>query len=88
MEAAAIGSGSVPRIQFSRAAACAPKVLEQLDQCCQRFGARIVVRFFGFYHEEFDVEILRRLPSVRALYIEVRQARNLEFLGRLELAFI
>jgi hypothetical protein len=57
----------VPRIQFSRAAACTPQVLEQLDQCCQRSGARILVRFFGFCHEEFDVEILRRVPSVRAL---------------------
>lgn len=84
IEAAAAGSGSPPRVQFSRSAACTPKVLEQLDQCCRRFGSRIVVCFSGFYKEEFDAEILRGLPSVCALYIDVSQARNLQSLGRLE----
>lgn len=84
IEAEALGTGSPPRIQFSRPAACTPPVLESLDQCCRRFGARVVVRFFNFHNEEFDAEILRRLPSVRALYIDVKQARNLEFFGLLE----
>ena len=84
VEAVAEGSGSAPRIQFKRSASCTPKVLAELEQCCQRLGARIVVRFFGFYPEEFDAEILRGLPSVRALYIDVQQARNIELLGRLE----
>jgi protein phosphatase 1 regulatory subunit 7 len=84
VEAEARGPGSPPRIQFSGPAACTPLVLEQLNDCCERFGARLVVRFFGFAKEEFDAEILRSLPSVRVLYIDVHQAKNLEFLGRLE----
>ncbi|HEU5458600.1 MAG TPA: hypothetical protein VFU68_08270, partial [Terracidiphilus sp.] len=84
VEAEALGAGSSPRIQFSQSQACTPPVLEQLNQCCRRFGARVVVRFFGFYKEEFDAEILRGLPSVRALYIDLHQAKNLEYLGHLE----
>lgn len=84
VEAEALGTGSAPRVQFSRSTACTPSVLEQLDHCCRRFGARVVVRFFRFSKEEFDAEILRQLPSVRALYIDVSQARNLESIGNLE----
>lgn len=84
IEAEALKDGSPPRIQFSRLAACTPVVLKSLDECCRRLGARVVVRFFNFHKEEFDAEILCRLPSVRALYVDVAQARNLEFLGLLE----
>jgi len=62
MEIAADESGSPPRIQFLGSAACTPTVLEQLNHRCQRFGARIVVRFFGFYREEFDADILSSYP--------------------------
>jgi protein phosphatase 1 regulatory subunit 7 len=83
-EAEAQAAGPPLRVQFSRSATCTQDIFARLDQCCHRFGTRIEVRFFGFYNEEFDVEILRSLPSVRVLYIDVRRARRLEFLGHLD----
>lgn len=84
VEAEALGSGSAPRIQFANPKAYTPAILEQLNQCCERFGARIVVRFFGHYKTEFDVEVLRQLPAVRSLWLDLHQVKNLEFIGKLE----
>lgn len=82
--AAEVEAGRLPRVQFSNPQACDPAVLAQLNACCERFGARLFVRFFGFYKAEFDAEILRHLPAVRALIIDLPIAKNLEYLGRLE----
>ena len=85
VEAEALGGGSAPRIQFSRPDSYPPAILEQLNHCCERFGARVVVRFYGHYKSEFDVEILRRLPAVRSLWLDLHQdVKNLEFVGTLE----
>ena len=81
---AEVEAGRLPRVQFSNPKACDPAVLAHLNACCERFGARLFVRFFGFYKAEFDVEILRHLPAVRALIIDLPSAKNLEYLGRLE----
>ena len=85
VEAEALGSGSAPRIQFSRPDSYPPAILEQLNHCCERFGARVVVRFYGHYKSEFEVEVLRRLPAVRSLWLHLHQdVKNLEFVGTLE----
>lgn len=82
--AAEVEAGRLPRVQFSNPEACDPAVLAQLNACCERFGAKLFVRFFGFYKAEFDAETLRYLPNVRALIIDLANARNIEYLGRLE----
>ena len=82
--AAEIEAGRLPRVQFSNPEACDPAILAHLNACCERFGAKLFVRFFGFHKAEFDAEILRHLPAVRALIIDLHSARNIEFVGRLE----
>jgi hypothetical protein len=82
--AAEVEAGRLPRVQFSNPQACDPAVLAHLNACCERFGAKLFVRFFGFYKAEFDAEVLRHLPAVRALIIDLHNAKNVEFLGRLE----
>ncbi len=79
-----IEGGRLPRIQFSNPKACNRSILAQLNACCERFGARLFVRFYGFYKADFDAEVLRELPAVRALIIDLPSARNVEFIGRLE----
>lgn len=79
-----IEGGRLPRIQFSNPKACGPSILAHLNACCDRFGARLFVRFFGFYKADFDAEILRDLPAVRALIIDLSSAKNIEFIGQLE----
>src|SRR5579863_2940164 len=84
VEAEALGSGSPPRIQFMRPDSYPPPILEALNHCCEQFGARLVVRFFGHYKTEFDVEVLRQLPAVRNLWLDLHLVKNLEFVGQLE----
>jgi len=76
--------GSAPRIQFSGRRQCAPEVLAQLNGCCARFGAGLVVRFFGFYNDSFDAAILAHIPEVRSLIIDVHAATDIEIIGQLE----
>lgn len=74
----------MPRIQFSSPKACDPSILAHLNACCERFGPRLFVRFFDYYKADFDAEILRHLPAVRALIIDLSSAKNIEFIGQLE----
>jgi hypothetical protein len=82
--AAEIDAGKSPRIQFSNPSAYSSSILAHLNACCERFGAKLIVRFFGFYKVEFDVEILRYLPAVRFLIIDLSIAKNIEYIGQLE----
>jgi len=82
--AAEIEAGRLPRVQFSSPEACDPSILAHLNACCERFGPKLFVRFFGYYKAEFDTEILRYLPAVRALIIHLHSARNIEFVGQLQ----
>jgi hypothetical protein len=81
--AAEIALGRSPRIQFSNPNACNPSILAQVNACCERFGEKLFVRFFTHYKVDFDASILRYLPAVRALVIDVTSAKNLDFIGQL-----
>lgn len=79
-----IEAGRLPRVQFSSPEACDPSILAHLNACCERFGPKLFVRFFGYYKAEFDAEVLRYLPAVRALIIHLHSAKNVEFIGQLQ----
>jgi len=57
-------------LQFSDSAAYDEKLLGQVDRMCERFGARLNVRFYGHYRSQFDCRSLRYLPSVRSLNVD------------------
>jgi hypothetical protein len=78
-----IEQGKSLRIQFSDPKAYDPSIFAQVNACCARFGARLTIRFFGHDKTDFDGEILKHLPAVRALIIQVTRARNIEFIGQL-----
>lgn len=82
--AAEIEAGRLPRIQFSSPEACDLSILARVNACCERFGSKLLVRFFGYYKADFDAEILRHLPAVRALIIHLHSAKNIEFVGQLQ----
>jgi hypothetical protein len=82
--AAQIDAGRLPVVQFLNATAFNPAIFAHLNTCCQRFGAKLTVRFLGFYNVELDLQILSQLPAVRSLIIDVFTAKNIEYIGQLE----
>lgn len=80
---AEIALGRLPRIQFSNPNAYNPSILAQVNACCKRFGEKLFVRFFTHYKVDFDAEVLKYLPAVQSLVIDVTSAKNLEFIGQL-----
>ena len=70
--AAEIERGIRPVLQFSEPAAYAGAILEQVNRCCERFGAKVHVRFYGGYGNDgrFDCRALRRIPAVQSLGID------------------
>lgn len=82
--AAELDRGRSLRIQFSDPKAYNPSIFAQVNACCERFGNKITVRFFGHYKDELDGEVLKQLPAVRMLIIQVTRARNIEAAGELE----
>jgi hypothetical protein len=75
---------SIPVIQFSEQSAYDGRVLGILNNLCQRFGAKIQVRFYGHYGGEFDCHWLRQIPEVRSLAIDcLMHAANIDDLNQL-----
>ena len=71
-------------LQFVEAAAYNKNLLQRINQACERFGARLNVRFYGHYGSEFDCQNLSYLPSVRSLNLDcLMKAVNLEALYEL-----
>ena len=80
---AEITGGKSARIQFSEPEAYNPEILSELNTWCERFGPKLILRFFGHYLSEFDGKILHHLPAVRTLIIDVTRAKNIEYIGQL-----
>ena len=61
---------------------------EGLNKLCQKYGAKLNIRFYGHYSDVFDGKILEHLPDVSNLIINcLHEAENLEplsGLGKLE----
>ena len=57
-------------IQFSRRSSYDSALLKDLNAACERFGARLQVRFFMHGWKVFDCGVLRKLPAVRSLQMD------------------
>lgn len=57
-------------VQFSRRAAYDSALLQELNAACERFGARLQVRFYSHGWKPFDCGVLRELPAVRSLSMD------------------
>lgn len=67
---AALDAGKTFQIFFFRPTdSASTQHLEQINQLCQRHGARLEVRFYGYYGTVFDAQVLRHLPAVQNLTI-------------------
>lgn len=65
-------------IQFSTTDALKRSVLADVNRACARFDDRLQVRFYGFYGEAFDGEIIHHLPEVKNLTIDcLTKTRNI-----------
>jgi Leucine-rich repeat (LRR) protein len=65
-----------PTIQFSRSG-IPLTLLKQVNNLCRLFGDALEVRFYGFYGEVFDGDILEALPDVRWLSLDcLTEIRN------------
>ncbi|MCH1918493.1 hypothetical protein L9G15_03490 [Shewanella sp. A3A] len=83
--AALINANISPIIQFSEAPS-SNALLAQVNQLCQRFGAQLEIRFYGFYRQPqgFDGHLLQHLPDVANLSLDcLQQATQLEQLQQL-----
>lgn len=83
--AALINANITPIIQFSEAPS-SNALLAQVNQLCQRFGAQLEIRFYGFYRQPqgFDGRLLQHLPDVANLSLDcLQQATQLEQLQQL-----
>lgn len=76
-------SGRTATLQFSQSV-YTDTLLNDVNQLCRAFGARIEVRFYGHYAEEFDASVLSALPDVRWLSVDcLTSIRNAEYLWQL-----
>lgn len=59
--------------------------LEQLNKLAQQHNTNFEIRFYGFYGEEFDGAVLKKIPLVKSLSIDcMHHATNLEYLKTLK----
>lgn len=59
--------------------------LVRIDELCARHGCALNVRFFGFYSDVFDAQILEHLPNIRSLTVNcLHDAIHLETIGSLK----
>lgn len=69
--AASLASGREQvTVQFSSRGAYDPALLQDVNRACERFGARLQVRFYSHGWKPFDCGVLRELPAVRALSMD------------------
>jgi hypothetical protein len=59
------------RVQFSGTKQYSEKLLSKLDTYCQKYGDKLNIRFYGHYSEFFDFNILKSIPHVSNLAIEI-----------------
>lgn len=77
-------------LQFSEPAAYEGPILKEVNRCCERFGAKVHVRFYGGYGNRgrFDCRTLGKIPAVQSLGIDclnyVENVDELKALERLE----
>lgn len=65
----ALARGTLKVIQFDHAPAD-PEVLRQVNSLCTQFGAKVQVRFYGFYKSKFDARIVEQIPDVVSLSVD------------------
>lgn len=69
--AASLASGREQvTVQFSSRRAYDSALLRDVNAACERFGARLQVRFYSHGWKPFDCGVLRELPAVRSLSMD------------------
>jgi len=58
-------------VQFSKSESYPDELLSALDTYCQKYGTRLKIRFYGHYFQQFDFNILNRIPHVQNLRIDI-----------------
>ena len=73
-------------VQFSHRGAYDAELLRAVNALCERFGAKVEVRFYAHEWKTFDCGVLRELPAVRSLRLDtLRDVTDLQALEELRL---
>jgi hypothetical protein len=79
------------RVQFYEGKAYSDKLLSALDTYCKKYGERLEVRFCMHFFEQFDFSILRKIPHVQNLTIDIspinvraKKYKNIDVLSELQ----
>lgn len=65
-------------VQFSGTDKYTEELLTKLDAYCQKYGDRLQVRFYGHYSQKFDFNVLKSIPHVENLIVDISStAKNI-----------
>ena len=79
----ALEDGMLKVVQFNHAPNN-PEILCQINSLCLRYGAKLQVRFYGFYNSKFDARVVEQLPNVASLSVDcLREIEHEEALADL-----
>lgn len=74
-------------VQFGGAEKYSNVLLEKLDAYCKKYGKRLEIRFYGHYSQMFDFNVLKKIPNVVSLNIDISPSakyKNIYALSELE----
>jgi len=66
------GVWGLPTIQFSESGQ-SKRLLKSINALCKIFGAKLPIRFYGHYGNDFDASVLNHLPDVQWLLVDCLQ---------------
>lgn len=59
--------------------------ISRVNELCVRYGANLTVRFYGYYNDVFDGDVVKLFPEARALMVNcLFEGKNIEAIGTLK----